>query len=74
MLNFTILRRGIWEGHPEMHAKSKKKLPRGLVVELTPIITLDALNHAVELSADKRKELGDSQKLSDFRHKGKVQE
>jgi hypothetical protein len=34
----------------------------GGVVELTPIVTLDALNLAIELSADKRKELGDSQK------------
>jgi hypothetical protein len=41
---------------------SKEKLPRGGVVELTPIVALDALNHATQLSADKRKDLGDSQK------------
>jgi hypothetical protein len=59
---FTVLRRGVWAGHPEVHAMSKEKLPRGGVVGLTSIVTLDALNLAAELSADKRKELGDSQK------------
>jgi hypothetical protein len=34
---------------------SKEELPRGGVEELTPIVTLDALNIATELSADKRK-------------------
>jgi hypothetical protein len=61
-LGFTVLRRGVWARHPEVHAMSKEKLPQGGVVELTPIVTLDALNHAAELSANKRKELGDSQK------------
>jgi hypothetical protein len=28
-LNFTILRRGVWVGHPELHAMGKKELPRG---------------------------------------------
>jgi hypothetical protein len=63
MLNFTVLRRGVWAGHPEVHAMTKEKLSRG-VVELTHIVTLDALNRAAELSAHKRKELGDSQKRS----------
>jgi hypothetical protein len=61
MLKFTVLMRGVWAGHPEVHAMTKEKLPRG-VVELTHIVALNALNRAAELSADKRKELGDNQK------------
>jgi hypothetical protein len=46
----------------------------GRVVELMPIVTLDTLNLATELSPDKRKELSDSQNVPDiFRRKGKVQ-
>jgi hypothetical protein len=54
-LGFTILRRGVWAGHPEMHAMSKKELPRGGVVELMPIAALDTLNLAAELSTDKKR-------------------
>jgi hypothetical protein len=39
---------------------SKEKLPRGGVVELTPIVALNALNLVAKLSGNKRKELGDS--------------
>jgi hypothetical protein len=49
-------------GHPKVHAMRKEKLPQGGVVELIPIVALDTLNRAAELSANKRKELGDSQK------------
>jgi hypothetical protein len=44
----------------EVHAMSKEELPQG-VVKFTPIVALDALNLATELSGDKRKELSDSQ-------------
>jgi hypothetical protein len=60
--SFTILRRGVWTGHPEVHAMSKEELPQEGVVELTPIVALDTLNLAAELSANKREELGDSRK------------
>jgi hypothetical protein len=40
--------------------RGQEELPRGGVLELTPIVTLDTLDLAVELSTDKRKELGDS--------------
>jgi hypothetical protein len=62
MLGFTILRRGVWAGHPEVHAMSKEELPQGAVVELMPIVALDALNLVTKLSIDKTKELGDSRK------------
>jgi hypothetical protein len=42
---------------------SKEELPRGGIVELMPIVALDAINLTTELSADKRKELGDSRKI-----------
>jgi hypothetical protein len=62
VLSFTILRRGVWAGHLELHAVGKEELPRGGVVELVPIVVLDILDLAAKLSTDKRKELGDSRK------------
>jgi hypothetical protein len=53
---------------------SMEELTQGGVVELTPIVGLDTLNLAAKLSADKRKELDDSQIVLDFIRKGKVQE
>jgi hypothetical protein len=41
---------------------SKEELSRGGVVKLTHIVTLDTHNLTTKLSANKRKELGDSQK------------
>jgi hypothetical protein len=41
---------------------NKEELPQRGVVELMPIVALDAFNLATELGADKRKELGDSRK------------
>jgi hypothetical protein len=70
---FTILR-DVWAGHLEVHAVSKEELPQGGVVEHTPIIALDTLNHAIELSGDKRNELGDNRKSARLRCKGKVQD
>jgi hypothetical protein len=61
-LNFTILRSGVWTGHPELHAVRKEELPQGGVVELAHIVALDVLDLAVELSTGKREELGDSRK------------
>jgi hypothetical protein len=62
VLDFTVLRRGVCAGHSKVHAMSKEKLHQGGVVELTLIVALDTLNHAVKLSVVKKKELGDSQK------------
>jgi hypothetical protein len=62
MLGFTILRRGVWAGHLEVHAMSKEELPRGGVVKLTPITALEAPKLVVKLSADQKKELSDSRK------------
>jgi hypothetical protein len=59
---FTVLRRGVWAGHPELNAVGKEEPPRGGVVELAPIVALDTLDLAAELSPNKREELNDSQK------------
>jgi hypothetical protein len=56
MLGFTIFMRGVWARHLEVHAMSKEKLPRGGIVELMPIVTLDTLIRAAELIVEKRKE------------------
>jgi hypothetical protein len=61
-LGFTVLRIGVWAGHPKVHAMSKEKVLGEGVVKLTHIVAMDVPNHAANLSADKRKELGDSQK------------
>jgi hypothetical protein len=45
-----------------VHTMRKEELPRGEAIELTPIVALDALNLATELSANNRKEMSDSQK------------
>jgi hypothetical protein len=58
--NFTVLRRGVWVGLPELHVVGKEELPRGGVIKLTHIVALDTLDLATELSTDKREELGDS--------------
>jgi hypothetical protein len=73
-LGFTIFRRCVWAGHLEVYAMSKEELPRGRVVELTPIVALDALNLAPELSLTKEKNWVIGKKVSDFRRKGKVLE
>jgi hypothetical protein len=62
MLGFIILRRGVWAGHLEVHTMSKEELPQGRFVELTSIVAFNSLNLTTKLSAEKRKELGDSQK------------
>jgi hypothetical protein len=59
VLSFTVLGRGVWPGHPELHAVGKEELPRGGLVKLTSIVALDALDLATQLSSDKGKELSD---------------
>jgi hypothetical protein len=49
------LRRGVCLVHLELHAVGKEELPQGGVVELTPIVILDALDLVAELSTYKRK-------------------
>jgi hypothetical protein len=62
MFGFTVLRRGVWARHPKVHTVGKEELPRGGVVELTTIVTLDTLDLAAEMSTNKTEELGESQK------------
>jgi hypothetical protein len=61
-LGFTVLRRGVWEGHSELHVVCKEELPQGGVIELVAIVTLDTLDIAIKPSTEKREELGDTQK------------
>jgi hypothetical protein len=62
VFDFTILRRGVWAGHPKLHAMCKEELPRGGFVELAPIVALDTLDLVAELSTDKREELSNTKK------------
>jgi hypothetical protein len=62
VFDFTILRRGVWAGHPKLHTMGKEELPRGGFVELAPIVVLDTLDLVAELSTDKREELSNTKK------------
>jgi hypothetical protein len=56
--SFTILRRRIWTRHPELCAFRPKKGSSGKVVKLTPVVALDGIDSAVELSMNISKEVG----------------
>ena len=56
-LHFTILQRCVWARHPQDHAVGEEKCPRGGIVELTSIVTLDKLDGVAKLSKDIGKEI-----------------
>jgi hypothetical protein len=72
MLNFTIVRRGVWIGHPQDDSIRGKECARGGIVELTTVVTLDDFNGVVKLRGNKDKKLDNVRKVSDFTCKGTV--
>jgi hypothetical protein len=50
MFNFTILRRCVWTRRSKLCAFRQEKCLGGRVVKLMPVVTLDGLDGAVELS------------------------
>ena len=51
-LSFTILRRSVRTRHPQCSALGEKEEPTRGVVKLPPIVTLDGLDRAAELSSN----------------------
>ena len=49
-LSLAVLRGGIWTRHAQLDTVLKKENPRGGVIELAPIVTLDGLDGEAELS------------------------
>jgi hypothetical protein len=59
VLNFTVLRGGVWAGHTEEGASSEEEGAHGGVVKFPPIVTLDSLNRGPKLSSNISKECHD---------------
>ena len=55
--SFTVFRRGIWTGHPELDAVGEEESTGSVVVDLATIITLDTLNGNTELCGNIGKEI-----------------
>jgi hypothetical protein len=56
--DFIILRGRVRTRHPELCSFRQKKGLGGRVVKLTPVVTLDGLDGAAELSSNISKEVG----------------
>jgi hypothetical protein len=52
VFDFTILRGRVRTRHPELCPFRQKKGPGGRVVKLTPVVALDGLDSAAELSSN----------------------
>jgi hypothetical protein len=52
-LDFTILRRGVWVGHPQYNPTGGKECVGGGIVELTIAVTLDDFDGAAKLHGNK---------------------
>jgi hypothetical protein len=72
-LSFTIMRGRVRTRRPELCPFRQKKGPGGGVVKLTPIITLDGLDGAAELSSNMSKEVGQCTEGVRFKFKWKSQ-
>jgi hypothetical protein len=72
MLGFTILRRGVWAGHPQDNPIGGKECTGGDIVELTTVVTLDDFDGATKLRGNKDKKFDNVGKVLDLKHKGKV--
>jgi hypothetical protein len=72
-LNVAVMRRGVRTRHVELNTPREKEGAGGVVIELTPIVTLDGLDGEAELSGHPGIEV-EGGKVSDLARKGKVQE
>jgi hypothetical protein len=72
VLDFTILRRGLWIGHPQDDPTRGKNHAGGGIVKLTVVVTLDDFDGAAKLCENKDKNLDKVRKVSEFTRKGKV--
>ena len=56
-LSLAVLRRGIRTRHTQLNTLRQEERPRGGVIELPPVVTLDGLNGEAELSGHPGKEV-----------------
>jgi hypothetical protein len=68
---FTILRGRVRTRHPELCSFGQKEGPGGRVVKLMPVVSLDGLNSAVELSSNLSKEIRECSEGVRFKFKWK---
>jgi hypothetical protein len=71
-LGFTVLRRGVWAGHPQDDTIEGKECTGGGIIELMTVVTLDNLDGVAKLHGNKGKKIDNVGKVSDFTLKGKV--
>jgi hypothetical protein len=55
-LDFTILQRGVWTGHPQDNPEGKECTGRG-IVELMTVVTLDGFDGAAKQCGNKGKKI-----------------
>jgi hypothetical protein len=48
-LSFTVLRKGVWVGHPQDDPIGSKECTGGGIVELTTVVTLDSFDGVAKL-------------------------
>jgi hypothetical protein len=70
-LSFTVLRRGVWTGHPQDNPTGGKKCAGGGVVELTTIATLDDFDGAAKLRENKDEKIEQGGKCVGFHTQSK---
>ena len=73
-LSLAIPSGGVGRGHTQLDTTREEERAGGMVIELTPVVTLDGLNGEAELSGHPSKEVEEGGKVSDLARKGKVQE
>jgi hypothetical protein len=56
-LSLAVLRRGIRTRHTQLNTPREEEGTGGVVIELTPVVTLDGLNDEAELSGHPDKEV-----------------
>jgi hypothetical protein len=71
-LDFTILRRGVWAGHPQDDPTGGKECTGGSIVKLTVIVTLDNFDGAAKQCENKGENIDSVGKVSDLTRKGKI--
>jgi hypothetical protein len=52
-LNFTVMQRGVWAGHPQDGPTGGKECAEGGIVEFTTIVTLDGFDGVSKLRGNK---------------------
>jgi hypothetical protein len=56
-LNLVVLWRSVQTRHTQLNTSGEKERARGVVIELTTVVTLDGLNGEAELSGHPGKEV-----------------